>query len=185
MNRQLDQDFVNLINKKFMVLDTIDLFFYDHNFDQLLARLNQNKKSYYRPNEKIVILHFDTEYYLYKECPGISVTNLHIILDYLDIPFSAILLITNHYGLESKLTAARKEFTTEEKNMPTVFCNFQFCLINPSAVKPISINTESIEHSLICLNGQNRSHRSAVVAMFKHKDLLKSNLVSYKNNELN
>ena len=71
MKRALSTRFEEELRNKFNIIDIIDLFAYDSNLEALKDKLHSIKKEEFSPNDRIVFMHFDTEYYLYHNEPGL------------------------------------------------------------------------------------------------------------------
>ena len=180
ISRNLNSKFLSAINTRFKVLDVIDLFDYDEDMWKLHAHLKKLKQEEYQANEKIVFLHFDTDFYLQQDQPGFTIQNLHLILADLDIPFAFTLLITNHYGISQQLKSARIGINpSEPKSLPCIETNFQDLLINDGTVVDIKINPDRINYQYSCLNRSKRSHRAFLLSLLKSRELLVKGLVSY------
>jgi hypothetical protein len=179
--RQLRQEFVDSLKERFNVIEIIDLFFYDSCPEVLKSKLLSLKKDTFEKNDRIVFLHFDTEFYLYPNKPGLLLTNLVSMLNELDIPAWFTLLITNQPQLREKVKQARSSFSKDDCNIPVVFCNFQKLLINQTeSIIDLPLNEELIEKNFVCLNGAKRFHRKALVTLLEHNDMITNGLVSYK-----
>jgi hypothetical protein len=181
LSRELHTEFTDAIKKRFNVLDIIDLYDYDHDLDKLYVKLQQLKKEQYDANERIVFVHFDTDFYLNQTLPGFLILNLHMILSSLDIPFDFTLLITNHYGINNQLSTARSMFASHElKNIPCIETNFQQSIVDDGDnIVDIDINETTINKHYSCLNGQDRAHRKFLITALDHKKLLPMGLISY------
>jgi hypothetical protein len=179
----LHPKFKEALQNKFTILDIINLAQFDQDFPQLLNQLKSlkdKKTNGFSNNEKIIFYHFDTEYYIYNNLPGVLIINLYKILTELDIPLCFTLLISNHKGLQEKLIQAKNSFAKNEKfSIPFLFCNFQLLLINPSKIKKIDLNTRLINKKFVCLNGIARYHRTALISSIKQNDLLSEGIISY------
>jgi hypothetical protein len=175
--RQLRQEFINSLHERFNVIDIIDLFDYDPNFDDLKNKLMSIKKDPFTKNDRIVFLHFDTEYYVHQDKPGLLITNLISLLTELDIPAWFTLLITNQPQVKEKVIDASKGTC----DIAVVFCNFQKLLINQTeSIIDLPLGEELIEKNFVCLNGARRFHRRALVRLLEHNNLIEKGIVSYK-----
>ena len=178
--RQLRQEFVNSLKERFNVIEIIDLFFYDSRMDLLKSKLELLKKDPFEKNDRIVFLHFDTEYYLHADKPGLLTTNLVSLLSELDIPSWFTLLITNQPQLKEKIKQARKSFSKDDHDMPVIYCNFQKLLVDQTeSVIDLPLNEDLVEKNFVCLNGAKRFHRKALVTLLDYNDMIKNGIVSY------
>jgi len=166
--RNLSKDFEDLLHKEFKVIATIGLAECDHDFQSLKQQLEKIKKPYFEPDERIVFIHAETEYYVYDDRPGLTMINLFNLLTELDIPLCFTLLITNHWQLNSL-------------GIPNIFCSFQKVIVDEPSndIVDLDLNVDAIAHHMICLNGSSRPHRTALVSVLKAKNLIERNLISY------
>jgi hypothetical protein len=165
--------------KKYFVYDKIfDLFLYDTRLDQLKIELAGLKRDKFEPNYKFIFLHYDTDFYLSPNAPGILMTNLQLILKELDIPNYFCLIITNHDRLSKELEYVRVSFTNESVPIANIFCQLQQVHITPNPVN-VDVNVDDINLSYSCFNYVQRNHRHTLISMLKHKGLLEKGLLSY------
>lgn len=168
----------------FDILDVIDLLHADSDLNGLYERLKKIKKEVFAPEEKIVILHFDSEYY-YQGCPlGFQTHNLFSIWRSLDIPYSVMMLIHNQHGIERGI----EHFIVCANDSPTLInvlvnrtsiSHLKHWIANP----PIPKN---IEYFAACLmQGTPRAHRVALMQyLTKHNllDLVRTNFRIFSGN---
>jgi hypothetical protein len=180
--RQLPPLFMQALSDRFNILDIIDLFKYDNCLDLLYTRLESLKKDTYNNNDRIILMHFDTDFYIHQDRPGFLLSNLHMILAKLDIPFNFILLITNHQ-LTEELEQLRNQYTTEPISISHIVTNFQKLLVNDgSDIIDLELNQSCVHYLFSCLNGSSRSHRRFLISMLDNNNLLSRGLISYYEN---
>ena len=86
---------IDALAAKFNILDKFALPTIDHDFQAVADRLLQTKKEVFAPDDRYLISHFDTDYYL-PSCPyGLSMFNLVRTFLHNDISLSMLILITN------------------------------------------------------------------------------------------
>lgn len=152
------------------ILGLVDLLDCDHNSKLLKDRLKSLYKSYYQPNEKIVILHFDTEYFYHGHPLGFTTHNLFSIWRDLDIPFSAMLLLHNY----SNINLAIEPFIVSPNDRPTTIN----LLVNHYSLGQVKhwvdspMPNKNIQYHAVCLMSTIRSHRIALMKYLTHKNLL-------------
>lgn len=176
---------IDALAAKFNILDKFALPTIDHDFQAVADRLLQTKKEVFAPNDRYLISHFDTDYYL-PSCPyGLSMFNLVRTFLHNDISLSMLILITNHLGI-------KKEFEIlipaemQQYNFPTIIddcltidktvrvgLNQQECYIDESAI---------VKHG-VSMFGVNRIHRNMLYNMMVERNLLDAYAVSYKGND--
>ena len=66
MPKLLTNKYYNKLASVYNILDTIEFKEFDSDFDVLKDRLNQLKQEHYNVNDRVIIEHFDTDYYDYK-----------------------------------------------------------------------------------------------------------------------
>ena len=147
---------LNFVNQPVCVLDVIDLVEVDDSMTNLYNRLLLLKQDYYNSNEKIVILHNDTEYTYFGNPLGFTMHNLFRCWQALDIPYSVMVIVTNH----SDINLAVQKFIVDDKDQPTVIN----CIVNNVSYSNIKhlINvttSKTIRFPALALLGIGRSHR--------------------------
>jgi|APSaa5957512535_1039671.scaffolds.fasta_scaffold08608_5 hypothetical protein len=172
-------------NKKFNIIHIFDLGLIDHDFDILKQHLQKTKKKQYQPDDKYLIMHYDTDYYLPGCSYGLSIYNLIKTFVESDIPFSTILFITNHVGIKQEfLTLIPK--LEHRYNFPTIVDNCVTCLtsasIASSSAIDIPLNTSKINKNAICMLGVQRPHRNVIFNFIKKNRLLDKIATAYNNN---
>ena len=161
------------LQEKYNIVAEIDLFsYYD---PQLLYRdLKSAYKECYESTDRILIYHYDTDFYYAKGSPGFTISNLITCLNSLDISVNFCLLLTNHYGISHEINS----LTTSELCMPIFENNYQLLQTDPDP-KPININVDKIRKSYICLNGSQRTHRVLFLSYLKEYRLLGGGILSW------
>lgn len=161
-----------------IILDVIDLLQHDQDLAELHNRLKKLKKDVFTPEEKIAILHFDSEYY-YQNCPlGFQTHNLFTIWRSLDLPYSAMLLIHNQAGLERGIDY----FIVHPADSPTLIN----VLVNKYSVTCIKKwiqdvpEAKSLDFFAVCLmGGTPRAHRIALMQYLSKRGLLEKVKTSF------
>lgn len=165
------------LHHKYQVQCWIDLLYYDLDFD--LTRLYNHflpfANATFDHDQRIVVLHRDTDYYTALDQPGFNLWNLYAICAYLNVPSEFIILLSAHPGIEVESQKIAFEF-----NVPA-FCTrytpYQWWPV-PEEVISIDVNVESIEYPYVCLNGQPRPHRLYTLSKLKQFDLLDQGMVT-------
>ena len=174
-----------LINTEIKVLGVIDLLKVDHNCNLLMNEISKYKKDHYLPNEKIVILHNDIEYFYYNNKLGFTTHNLFSCWRELDIPYHVMTMYTNH----STLVDGIHPFIVDPHDcptiIPTIVNNYSWYVI--SLIPSFEI-TKKIEYPAMCLIGLPRGHRIKIFQyLTKHNlfDLVRTNFNSTHYSGLN
>ena len=175
---------INALSAKFNILDSFPLPSVDHDFQLVSNRLLQTKKEVYDSNDRYIISHLDTDYYL-PSCPyGLNMFNLVRTFLHNDISMSTLILITNHKNI-------KKEFEIliptemQEHNFPTIIddgltiCNTVRLGLNQHEC--FFVESSIVKHG-VSMFGVNRIHRNMLYNMLVERNLLGAYAVSYKGN---
>jgi len=152
------------------IIDVINLFYYDNNPAELYNKLFSLKKDSFEVDEKIVIVHPDTDYY-YFNCPiGFAINNLFNCWKEADLPFNTMLLIANHSHLSQ---AIKSYYKINEYDHPTVISEFfNYDTIQRNLTEPFT-NPIDITYPAVCFNGgAQRPHRIKIYQYLKKYNLL-------------
>lgn len=169
---------IDLLNQNFIYDKIFDLLDYDNNLDNLYTELSALKKKKYESNYRFIFLHFDTDYYLFPNLPGVLIVNLQQILAELDIPNYFCLIITNHKNIDSELAQVCQLYTTDDYAISSIFTQLQYFHTSPH-INDIELNSKDISLSYSCLNFATRSHRHFLIKLLATSNLLHKGLVSY------
>lgn len=162
-------DWLWALEKKYNIVDVFNLSRYDYQFDQLKQRLQAVKKTQFEAKDRIVAVHFDTDYYIQNRV-GVNLTNLFTIWQEVDIPLHTMLIYTNHVGIKQELDVLCQHRPLIDR--PTIIETF----INQLSYLPSTYDSEpdlavdQIEHHGLALMGAPRSHRYALYNHLKHLD---------------
>lgn len=175
-----DHAHVEAILKKYFTYDRIfNLVDYDENMSQLYSDLKDLQKDSYDPNYRFIFTHYDTDYYITNDQPGLILRNLQRILRELDISnyFCIILTIPQ---IQHHLDLLREQETNDSHSIQSIVE-----MAHPGhhhrVDSMVKNNIEHITKKYICLNGVDRQHRSVLYSFLYHKNLLEYGMVSYKN----
>jgi hypothetical protein len=163
-----------LLQEKYTIVAEVDLLKFDSNPQLLYHALKLAYKECYKPNDRILIYHYDTDFYYAKGSPGFTISNLMTCLKLLDISVNFCLLLTNHYGISNEIN----QLSSDHLDMPIFESNYQLLQTTPTPI-PINININKIKKSYICLNGAKRSHRVLFLSYLKEYQLLNSGILSW------
>jgi hypothetical protein len=168
------------LNKKFKIKQVINL--YECDFDPYVIDnfLEPLHNYVFKPDEKIIIIHTDTQYYLPYTDYSVTLYNVHVALIHYNIPLESVIIMTNHFGLkkELKLLANMFNFT----NPINVFESFYDKVGSLSSTDKINlnlkINVNYISHLFCCINGTQRTNRLLLLSMLKHYNLWDSGIIT-------
>ena len=153
-----------------------DLVAYDQDMFRLHQELELLKKEQYDPDYRFIFLHYDTDYYVTNDQPGIMLRNLQRIIWDLDIS-NYFCLILSQQDLQAELDQLRVEETTDDVSIACITHFLQDLIHMPAQVS--DMNPNQIDCHYICLNRVKRIHRLCMFALLEHNQLLGQGLVSY------
>jgi len=167
------------------VIEKIDLAdFKTRNDYKLLYDLLFKCKKTFLPNEKIVFVHDETEFYHLNSNVGFAIYNLFCLLSKVDIPLSATCFVTTNNNLEKSI----ENFIVDDNDKPIIiptlvsemtysnFCNF----------KNIVPDTSNINFKALCMIGTPREHRLYLYNFFQNSNYFDDIELSFndKNNPM-
>lgn len=165
------------ILKKYFEFDCIfNLLDYGVSLKNLREDLLPLCKKVYANNYRFVFLHYDTDYHIAKDQPGLIMRNLQRIVADLDIS-NYFCMVVSQKDLQPHLDLLREQETTDD-------CSI-FCLQHPLQegmhfdMIDVELNEHKIEHKFMCLNKVKRHHRTILYALLKDKNLINKGAVSY------
>jgi hypothetical protein len=174
----LDQETIDIL-KQYFVFDRIfDLIEYDLDMERLYNDLKSLRKDVFESNYRFIFLHYDTEYYVAPDMPGLTLMNLQKILESLDISNYFCLILTQQ-NLQSMCKQVACESTTESCSISAITSHLH-CPIHPAITDiNLDLNEKLISKKYISLNGVGRVHRRVLISLLENKNLLSSGMVSY------
>ena len=168
---------------KYFQFDRIfNLYDYDHDMARLHSDLVPLVRNCYEPNYRFIFLLYDTQYHISNHEPGLTLCNLQRICHDLDIP-NYFCLVLSHHDVSDQLKRLAKSETTDDCAIDSL-CHYNYYAISQwNSVENIDlglqVNAESIVAKYQSLNRIKRFHRRALMALLRHRDLLKHGMVSY------
>lgn len=161
----INDTFKSLLSKKFDIVDEVSFLDFDYCFEWLINRLKTTKKDVYKHNEKIMVIHQDTDYY-FDECSvGVNLKNFFQIIQNLDMSPSVLLFVTCNYNLKKEIDILCKDYHINDR--PIVITS-TIAFYSPKYVKEINntnheeYNFENIQYNALCMINETRSYRSAL-----------------------
>lgn len=175
----LKKEIVNIICKKYNVLEFIDLIQYDIDPENLADVLEKYYFFSFSPGEKIIILHHDTDYYSSITAVGNTIYNFFRLCANFDIDLSNIIIVTNHYGIEHEIASTARSICNSN-GIKVIYTSqwYDFPSYQDINQSTIDYNTDVVS-LYTCLNNQQRMHRLLTLCMLKEYDLLDKGIVSY------
>jgi hypothetical protein len=178
----LQKKALDIVTKKYKILETIDLVCYDYDITKLYELLSRYENYTFKTNERILILHHDPDYYVSPDVCGFTIYNLITILNQLNISNEFLIMLTNHYGIKKEI---QNQFNALSNSQA-----FKVIYTSQWYDFPENIITQEPKHSQFqklycCLNGIQRQHRMAMLCNLTEKSLLDQGIVSYHFGEKN
>lgn len=168
---ELDDYAFKIINKRYNVLFSIDCRNFDLNIQELSTNLNRIKKKVFSPNDRIVLVHMDTDYYDEQLSQGLLIINLLRVFKNEDIPMYTLLFVTNHFGISKEFDTLLKDHDIDDR--PTIIETLlSKALLSDKFKTSDDFEFDSIEKSGICMMGSQRSHRIALCNFLINNQLL-------------
>ena len=176
----LTNGFYELLSQQYNILDIFRFVHFDHNFNILKEKLNSIKKHTFANNEKIIVEHFDTDYYNSKILKhGLNLYNFFSVAKDIDIPLSVFVICTNHYGIEQEINQLLDDHDINDR--PLIIETFvQISSYNINPYKDIDINIDNIKYAGLSMMGAPRSHRFAFYNYLCNNKLLDKIKVSIR-----
>ena len=169
----------NTINelKKYFTFDRIfNLVEYDNNMAQLYSDLKELQRESYDSNYRFVFLHYDTDYYISNDQPGLTLRNLQRLLRSLDISnYFCLILSVQH--IQNQLDILRDQETDDVYSIYSIV-DWTHPLFHLEA-NNVNHNVELISKNYICLNGIKRFHRTLLYGFLRQLEIVDQGIVSY------
>jgi hypothetical protein len=147
--------------------------------DVLYDELKLLRQDCHESNYRFIFLHYDTEYYITPDYPGVTIINLQKILEKLDIP-NYFCLILSQQNLQPMCDRVKDYFAPNDSCSIAVITNWVHTPLNPRpADLSLPLNHRNIIKKYISLNGIGRFHRRVLFALLKFKNLIEHGWVSY------
>lgn len=169
---------VSELKKYFKFDQFFHLINYDRDMSLLYREIKQLQKETYEPNYRFIFTHYDTDYHITNDQPGLTLINLQRLLKSLDISNYFCLILSNKV-IQNQLDILRTQETTDEHSISSI-CAWVYSVLHPY-VGPVDQNIDLISKKYICLNGMARFHRRLLYSLLHSKNLLDHGIVSYNN----
>lgn len=169
------------LRSKYRVVAEIDFLDIDYDALKLYRVLSSLKKSSYDADEKILIYHYDLEFYGNLKY-GVMIYNFLQCVRSLDISPSVFVVLTSHYGLGREIQqywiTHCDQFDSVNDAMTVFESNYQQ-LQSPEYPQVTDLDIDKISHAFICLCGQRRVHRMMFLCGLANLDLVNKGLCSW------
>jgi len=153
----------DLLESKYNIISRIEFLNFDQDYSILKNWLEKNSKDMFDVNDRFLVMHFDTDYYI--KDYGLILHNFFNLWKQYDIPLFTMIFCTNHHGITNEIYDICK--FDDQKPFIIETCLNQ--LLYPSGkIKKTEIDINNIEKHALCLSGgTSRSHRSALFNQLK------------------
>jgi hypothetical protein len=171
----LNKNFINTLREYINIVDILNVYQVDQDFDLLKDKLIQTKKEVYAPKDFYVIKHYDPQYYLPHCKYSLTTFNLVQTFQEIDISLGRVIIVTNNPGYldEFKLLIPDK---LHQCDLPIVFDDCISAFDNNHLDNPkwnnIAINNDKIEKHCLTMMARGRVHRNALYNHIKNNNYL-------------
>jgi hypothetical protein len=167
-----------ILYTKYSIVARFRMNKFDTDFKKFEKDLLSIKKDHFDTDERILIEHVDTDYYL-KEFPyGINLYNLFTAFKQADIPLFVMLLFTSNFGIQREIEL----LAPNPSDRPTVVESFLTTTHYSQDYNDFPLAVEDITKPALCMMGQPRVHRHAMFNFLSEQDLLSCVAVSVSGN---
>ena len=170
---ELHPDVLKILRSKYNILFQSDCREFDcDNFTSLEDSLRKLEHRYYSPTDKILLVHLDTDYYDPLLAHGLIPINVLRIFENLEIPYHALLFVTNHFGIEKEFNALLKDIHLKDR--PTIIESLlsKKIIVKNYKAGEKTIDAEEIKKQGLCMMNKQRSHRVFLYNFIKDQNLL-------------
>lgn len=166
---------------RYRVVGEIDFLNFEYDAVGIYQHIASLRRDHYDPDEKIIVYHYDTDYYGATHY-GIMLYNFLQTVRSLDISPSVFIMLTSHYGIKQEI---EKYYLTHYHNFDIkndhmlIFESSYQMFQSPPKADPVDISVEKISHAYMCLCGRQRVHRVLFLSALKDLGVLDQGLCSW------
>lgn len=149
--------------------------------NSLFNDLLQAKRSIYHPNEKILVWHYDTDFYVVGKY-GIQLYNFFEYIRMLDISPSVFIFMTNHHGIEKEIENLinHNYYNHDRVNDDIkIWANNYIRFWCPEDPIELEVKSDLIQAPFICLCGKQRSHRVFFLCLLAELGILDKGICTW------
>ena len=168
-----------ILERHFNIVDVIDVCHYGQHPNILLSRLSNAKKEVYEPNDRIILILGDHDYYLNGEGPGFQLYNVQLALSHLGIPNYFCLLLTSQSNYDDYTKIVQKQLTVDDIHIRSITTMLDTSL--SCKVKQRNENKDQIEKAYCILSRQARSHRAYFLSKIFATNIQDHGVIGYNN----
>jgi hypothetical protein len=173
---RLKKEVIDIVKSRYEILEIIDLLEYDHQIEQLDCMLSQYADCAFKENQRIIILHNDTDYYVSLQASGFTLYNLFLLFKKHSIPIEFLIMFTNHHSIYYEVEELSLQLCN---STPLKVIYTEMWGDYPDSKDILTNDCSQINKLFCCLNGVNRSHRLLTLCYFKEYNLLSQGMISY------
>lgn len=179
-NNCLHQDVFDVICNKYCVLKVVALVDYDLDPESLASILVKYCSYNFDSDEKIIVLHHDTDYYASTSAVGNTVYNFFRLCANFDIALDNIIFLTNHYGIKEEIKKVAASVCNSDK-ISVIYTSlwYDFPTVAETQKKNFLCEPEKICKLYSCLNGKQRMHRLLTLCLLEDAGLRDQGIISY------
>jgi hypothetical protein len=159
------------------LLEIILLSEYEWRLDDLYHLLKPYQDYIFSANQRVVILHHESDYYPSLCSAGNKIYNFLQIIADLNISTDHIVILSNTIGLGREVA----QLCASLNIAPPQVIDFTLWYVFPEQLPQQYAVNEKQEFLYTCLNGMNRSHRSTTMALLYKHGLENLGMISYYN----
>jgi len=158
--------------RNLQIIDQFEILDVDQNWQILYNRLKHTRKKTYNPNEKYIIHHYDTEFFLHNK--GLFTENFKKIVSSLDIDPCRFIVFTNHRDSDYNWNYD----TTDQNCYEVIETPFTDLLKTNTEILPIPKVAECNMH-FCSVMGVSRCHRDKLSYFLLENNLVDKNYILY------
>jgi hypothetical protein len=169
---------IKQLTDRFELVDCFDFFLHDNNPNEFYAWAEKWKDYTFLPNQRILILNIDTDYYVENQQVPMGNNNYNFFrcCQYFGLPTEFLIYFSATYGMHTEIFNICKLFNVSP---PTVIESIFIPLLAPQLVNPINYSTNKLSRLFICLNGEQRSHRILFLSHLANSNLVDQGYISH------
>jgi len=164
-----------ILEQKFNVIRYYNILNYDSDWPEFEKDILSTRKDQYEEQDRYIIGHPDTDYYLPHVPYGLSVYNLIRSLLHCDIPLSKVIIISPH-DISKEVKLCIPELCLDQPTF-VVGCTYFDAMYRKSF--PCDVDISSIDTHMCMMIGEPRIHRNIVYKYVIDHDLKNRMIISY------
>lgn len=174
---ELKKEVLDIVKSRYEILDSVDLLAFDSQLDALDSVLSQYANYKFDIQQRIIILHNDTDYYTSLQSSGFTLYNLFLLIKKYNIPTEALIIFTNHHGIHNEITKLASQIC-HSTSIKVVYTELWGDYPDDKCI-PLAEKDYKVNNVFCCLNGVSRSHRILTLCYLQEYNLLSKGMVSY------